>query len=239
MMRVPPDNEPGIGAYVWVDTKWNKKLVIAVRGTTTVYDECADLYLWPGFSNDEEFIKFCSNFTDDQLDYSQQLLALYLEVKTYFHDFDVLITGHSLGSGLAQFISVTQSKGEEVVPSVVFSGPGLQEILENTYPSMLPLDETLEKNMVNFVDPYDPIYVNSKEYQVGVICVWNTQEPKSCSQYYSDPSNSELYHECFLESHYFTHLLELISNKQPFDCDIQIKQWFYSLPDKRKIAKWM
>lgn len=125
--------------------------MVAFRGTdlnTTSRsgqaDACAGRLLWDG---DGDLPAYCKAFSVHRLDYLSRGRDFVAQVRHQLPDWDLLLTGHSLGAGLASALAAADyhtktaevnraAEGEAEPPQItrkafVFSSPGTKWVLQN------------------------------------------------------------------------------------------------------------
>lgn len=119
----------------------NNEIVISYRGTDTARDWNDDFQMW-------------KNQIPDQL---QQANGVYKEIKKIFPNANITVTGHSLGGSLAQLVSA-----ENGCQAVTFNAYGTGDILNNE-----GYYNTKNLNIINYGNPYDPIFTDKYNAQPG------------------------------------------------------------------------
>lgn len=194
---------------------WRKdddKLLIAFRGTTTDSDTCADWYIWENKSLSLD--KKCSAFDKDTIDYISRAKDFTRSAIRKTNSSDILFTGHSLGSGLATFMTLafSQLDPRREFHSVSFGPPITEPVIER-----LRLNTTFEDRIVTFRNPQDPITEPTK-LQVGYFCSFTGVRKTIACSFCKHPDIMRAGHIspgcmlCFEATHIYKHYLETISN---------------------------
>jgi hypothetical protein len=111
------------------------------------------------------------------VDYTRQVLEAYPQAS-------FLLTGHSLGAGLAILMSATFGS-TPFLPVVAFSAPGTKAVLER-----FNLKRTLDddKNLYIIADKWDEVMRTSWENQIGTLCLYETTITEDCIACFEDQS---------------------------------------------------
>lgn len=180
---VPPvaPSQGGVHAMAYQQTP--NKIVIAFRGTQLtdsldgLADVCADMVLWDGLDFNSLPPK-CSVFTYSTLDYFSQALNFTRHVMDTYPGYPLLLTGHSLGAGLAVLVSAALSENSRIVPVIGFSPPGTMKPLERRSMHLRAADEG---KVVLVANEWDEIMRTQWEDQLGTLCLYQTVETEACA----------------------------------------------------------
>eukprot|EP00897_Mesotaenium_endlicherianum_P001992 jgi/Mesen1/1820/ME000141S00981 len=182
--QMPPLAPPGGGAHALVyeegDVSETARVVVAFRGTQLAdtvdssADLCADVVLW----SEEPLPARCRAFSNAMLDYYTQSVAYVSQVIDAYPEASVLLTGHSLGSGLALLVSASPHVAPYTLPVVGFGSAGVKAALKKRG---LHLQAVSERQVYIIADKWDEVMRTSMHSQVGALCFYNTPQPKACS----------------------------------------------------------
>jgi len=212
----------GMRALVFVQNATGRG-VIAFRGTdlndTNVSgqaDHCADSLLWTG-SGGGALPAYCKQWDARTLDYLGRALDFSATVRGAYPGMQFLHTGHSLGAGLG--ILVAAAAATAPLPALVFSAPGLRDVLANRT-GVDPASVAASHELVILADEWDPVYQGaiSGAGLVGQACVWRTVEGALCELCYTAPGAVNMTNPacegCFAKHHIYAHYLDdLVANK--------------------------
>eukprot|EP01018_Ginkgo_biloba_P023615 Gb_04171 [translate_table: standard] len=197
---VPPMAPPHGGAHALAyEQKTNgngpsNPIVIAFRGTQisstqdAMADVCADMLLWEGLEF-ESLPAECSIFTNSTLDYFSQALNFTETVLEAYPGCPLLLTGHSLGAGLAILVSAALSD-VTLLPVIGFSAPGTKAPLQKR---SLHLKAGDEGSVFTIGNEWDEVMRTQWEGQVGVLCLYHTVETQACVACFSNSSSTDGY----------------------------------------------
>ncbi|KAL3684727.1 hypothetical protein R1sor_002749 [Riccia sorocarpa] len=172
----------GMHATLYEENRDSKRLVLSFRGTDISGDEasmadlCADDVLWITKAGAAPVAENCSRFSSETLDYYKQAVNYTEQVMRTFPDSPLLLTGHSLGAGLALLVTATL-KVSPSLPVIAFSAPGVAKVLKR---KSLTLEPSQAKRLVLISDMWDEIVRTTWEDQVGITCLYPTDEVKEC-----------------------------------------------------------
>ncbi|XP_057870237.2 uncharacterized protein LOC131076906 isoform X2 [Cryptomeria japonica] len=161
----------------------SNKIVIAFRGTQItdlldgLADICADMLLWDGLDFNSLPPK-CSIFTYSTLDYFSQALNFTRHVMDAYPGYPLLLTGHSLGAGLAVLVSAALSENSLIVPVIGFGPPATLKPLERR---SLHLRAADEGKVILVANEWDEIMRTQWEGQLGTLCLYQTVETEACT----------------------------------------------------------
>jgi len=185
---VPPLAPPGGGAHALAYHQHNNSIIIAFRGTQInnqqdgLADLCADMLLWEGLEF-ESLPPQCSIFTYSTLDYFSQALNFTHGVMEAYPGYRLLLTGHSLGAGLAILVSAALwESSSATVPVIGFGAPGTKEPLQTRSLSLRAADEG---KVFVIANEWDEIMRSQWDGQIGILCLYQTVEPEACSACFS------------------------------------------------------
>eukprot|EP00672_Neobodo_designis_P016490 CAMPEP_0174828770 /NCGR_PEP_ID=MMETSP1114-20130205/1528_1 /TAXON_ID=312471 /ORGANISM="Neobodo designis, Strain CCAP 1951/1" /LENGTH=332 /DNA_ID=CAMNT_0016062495 /DNA_START=27 /DNA_END=1021 /DNA_ORIENTATION=+ len=151
------------------------RLLIAIRGTdlnvsglSGQADVCADHFLWdapPDFANFSGAPDFCAKFNRSTLDYFGAARSFLASAKASYPGYHVLLTGHSLGAGLAAMLALWPSSGACPGPAndgaAVFSAPDyLYALRRRTNESF---GDAQAYRVAVVADEFDPVFYRAKE----------------------------------------------------------------------------
>lgn len=248
---VPPMAPPGGGAYALAYYKPDNNIIIAFRGTQLndkqdgLADRCADMLLWEGLDF-ESLPPQCSIFTYSTLDYFSQALNFTHRVIEAYPGYPILLTGHSLGAGLAILVSAAiWESSSTVIPVIGFGAPGTKEPLEKRSLSLRAADEG---KVFVIANEWDEITRSQWAGQLGILCLYHTVEPQACAACFSNgSSNSPLFLDihredtavkegpgnimlsvddcmtCFMETHVLKRLIALVQQGDKPICEQRVE----------------
>jgi hypothetical protein len=186
-----------------------RRLLLAFRGTdldnrtaSGMADECAGRILFGGASR-EDLPASCDSFPDATLDYGPAAIAFAKIVQTAYSGFDLLMTGHSLGSGLALLVAAALNS-----PVIALAMPPLHKHTGILLPT---------RAAYFLADSNDP--VQRAAGVVGTSCLWDTgATPAWCidCEYTSNSgvrTNECL--DCIINTHSLKHYLGLLRGPRP------------------------
>jgi hypothetical protein len=170
-------------------------VVVAFRGTQisdplqSLADLCGGMLLWGEFADYSSLPVDCtSNFNESTLDYLHQAIAFTeLAIRAYPNAASLLLTGHSLGAGLAILVSKVLFERRSVeLPVIAFSarGPG-----GNALFSKMDLSDDLD-HVITIALEWDEVVRASWDDQVGLLCLYEQDEPSSCQACFSTTNTS-------------------------------------------------
>eukprot|EP00729_Bicosta_minor_P017853 gene17853-2790_t len=161
------------------------RVVVAFRGTdlditgaSGQADSCADAMLWDGTPR-SKLPAYCSNFNDTTLDYLTAALDLTAAVQVRFPSSEIMLTGHSLGAGLAGLVAVLTAAERKAAdakqrPAVAFSSPGVLAVIANkSRHSVEPWTADSSRTFV-LADEWDPVYHAANASLLGTSCQWDS-----------------------------------------------------------------
>lgn len=217
-LRVPDsDRNPesgGMHAIVFVN-RTMELTVVSFRGTdlnhsslSGIADMCADKILWDNYAYDELPAQCHRCFPNPKsLDYLGAAKTMLAEVMEAFPDYDTLLTGHSLGAGLATILAV-----ELKLKALAFSAPNVADVLQRLGKCSVDVDD-----IVVLANKWDPVYHNTSAEQVGSVCIWQKNEPEACRICYR---NKQMPRDTIKESRLLSGGMEtMIDEKNMFDDD--------------------
>ena len=224
----PP--EGGMRALLFLDDA-TAKGVVAFRGTdlnagspSGRADACADRLLWGGVAP-PDLPTACDAFPARDLDYLARARDFVASVRAAHPERDLLLTGHSLGAGLAAILAaadynmtaaVAAGSARQVTrKAVVFSSPGTRRVLRER--SRIRIAEVDSREIVVVADVWDPVYVAAERGRglVGTPCAYATPPGPACEACYRRPAlnmSRPDCEECFLQHHIFGHYLRLVNS---------------------------
>eukprot|EP00250_Pteridium_aquilinum_P010166 c19190_g1_i1 orf=124-1350(-) len=188
MGPVQHQQNPNFADQVPVNSKQNRtgcgrRIIIAFRGTQlsnstdSIADVCADKLLWEGFDLGS-LPQECLIFDSHTLDYFAQALNYTLQVISLYPSVPILLTGHSLGAGLAVLVAGALSH-MQTLSVIGFGAPATRKPLLDRGFSV----ETLENASIIVIGhEWDIIMRNPMEGQVGLLCFYPQNEPSSCKK---------------------------------------------------------
>lgn len=162
------------------------RFVLAFRGTQisssldSLADVCADKILWEGF----KFASLpadCAPFSETTLDYFSQAVNFTLRVLEVCPAESLLLTGHSLGVGLAILVSAALSE-KYVLPVIGYGAPATyQALLERS----LPFKGLQNDKIIVIAHEWDQITRSQWDGQVGLLCLYPRQQSSACKACFS------------------------------------------------------
>eukprot|EP00924_Labyrinthula_sp_SR-Ha-C_P009131 augustus_masked-scaffold_2-processed-gene-13.56-mRNA-1 protein AED:1.00 eAED:1.00 QI:0/0/0/0/1/1/2/0/581 len=204
-------------------------LVIVFRGSHTDSDFCADQILWnlTGHTNKEAEEKYnCKRFTPEELDYVSQAKSfvttvLSSELLSQAKTIRILLSGHSLGAGLSEFMSYFYNNFEQLdrvslVTALSFSSPGIKSIINEEKYSLVHKKVNEKGCVLQIYNPWDPIVGLTRFNQKGYMCAWSLKEvnrTKDCVECYASIKLKPKIEECGKceqETHLFFHYEDAI-----------------------------
>lgn len=225
----PQQQSPDVASRTVECTDGAHRVIIAFRGTQiaptidSLADLCADQLLWEGLDYDS-LPSNCSIFDESTLDYFSQALNYTLQVIDVYPSARILLTGHSLGAGLAILVAGALSH-IHTLPVIGFGAPGTKKPLLDRGISI----ESLENGRIIIIgNEWDAIMRTQMEGQVGLLCMYPQSEPSSCKACIQAasrlPSADGEQHcvdgaqclvppgcmDCFLVTHYLKKLIALV-----------------------------
>uniref|UniRef100_A0A0D6R2H9 Fungal lipase-type domain-containing protein n=1 Tax=Araucaria cunninghamii TaxID=56994 RepID=A0A0D6R2H9_ARACU len=243
---VPPVAPPEGGVHVLAYQQPPNNIIIAFRGTQItekqdgLADQCADMILWDG-KEFESLPPECSIFTYSTLDYFSQALNFTKKVMEAYPGHPILLTGHSLGAGLAVLVSAALSDNDDdgpVVPVIGFGPPGTKEAMEKRF---LHLRAAEEGKVFLVANQWDEITRTQWDEQVGILCLYQTEEPEACkacfdslafstrhghghSRLLLEETGGEQWSEsscttCFIKTHVLKNLIKLVNEGSKPVCE--------------------
>lgn len=193
-VQIPPIGPAsgGVHALLYEESVDNPRLILAFRGTQlsssldSLADSCADKLLWEDFQLDSLPVE-CSTFDQASLDYFSQALNYTQQVLEAYPAQSLLLTGHSLGVGLAILVSVALSEAY-TLPVIGFSAPA-------TYKAMLerslPIQGLENDNIVVIAHEWDQIMRSQWEGQVGLLCLYPKEQSSVCKACFAVDSDRD------------------------------------------------
>lgn len=157
------------------------RVILSFRGTQispsidSLADVCADKLLWEGFTL-SSLPPECLVFEPHTLDYFSQALNYTLKVISLYSSMPILLTGHSLGAGLAILVAAALSH-THALPVVGFGAPATRKALLDRGLSIEPLEND---SIVVIGHEWDVIMRTQMEGQVGSLCFYSQTESSSC-----------------------------------------------------------
>ncbi|KAL2652951.1 hypothetical protein R1flu_021079 [Riccia fluitans] len=173
----------GMHATLYQENGDSKRMVLSFRGTDISGDEssmadlCADELLWIPKPGAGPVGENCSRFSSETIDYYKQAVDYTEKVMCTYPDSSLLLTGHSLGAGLALVVTATLEVSPSL-PVVAFSAPGIANFLERR---SMTLGESQAKRVFTISDMWDEIVRTTWEDQVGTTCLYPTDQVKVCN----------------------------------------------------------
>lgn len=190
---VAPLAPPEGGAHALAYYHDDNIIIVAIRGTQIndkqdgLADRCADMLLWEGLEF-ETLPPQCSIFTYSTLDYFSQVLNFTHRVMKAYPGYPLLLTGHSLGAGLAVLVSAAISESSStVIPVIGFGAPATKEPLQKRSLSLKAADEG---KVFVIANEWDAITRSQWEGQLGILCLYHTVEPEACAACFSHGNSS-------------------------------------------------
>lgn len=190
---VPPLAPPGGGAHALAYHQHDHNIIVSIRGTQIndkqdgLADRCADMLLWEGLEF-ETLPPQCSIFTYSILDYFSQALNFTHRVMEAYPGYPLLLTGHSLGAGLAVLVSAAISESSTIViPVIGFGAPATKEPLQKR---SLSLKAAEEGKVFIIANEWDAITRGQWAGQLGILCLYKTAEPEACASCFSQGYSS-------------------------------------------------
>lgn len=206
------DPSSGMRALVFVDAVVGRRVLLAFRGTDLdnrtaggMADACAGRLLFGRGMSREDLPASCESFPDATLDYGRAAIAFAGTVQTAYPGFDLLVTGHSLGAGLALLVARALN-----VQVVALALPPIQAGIR------------LRRSAYFMADSNDPVQRAAHAADLGgltYLCLWDTgATPASCAdcRYSSnrDVRSSECL-DCIAATHSLKHYLGLLRGPRP------------------------
>ncbi|XP_024369794.1 uncharacterized protein [Physcomitrium patens] len=209
------------------------RIVVAFRGiqigatTDCDADMCADELLWtlPGGDNCSLPLGTCDKFDEATLDYFSQAVEYTRKVIAAYPSASLLLTGHSLGAGLAVLVSAALST-HPAIPVIGFSSAGTRNALKVRN---LTLDADHQKRIIIIADQWDEIMRTSWDQQLGLLCFYQTALDSNCKKCFESPScifgtvssrrrlveiesvtDADDCMLCFLKTHYLANVMNTI-----------------------------
>lgn len=248
---VLPLAPPEGGAYAFAYYQPDNNIIIAFRGTQLndrqdgLADRCADMLLWEGLEF-ESLPSQCSIFTYSTLDYFSQALNFTHRVMEAYPGYPLLLTGHSLGAGLAILISAAISESSNtIIPVIGFGAPATKEPLQKRSLSLKAADEG---KVFVIANEWDAIMRSQWAGQLGILCLYQTVEPEACAACFSHGDrNSSLFLDihrentaveegqssmhlvdncmtCFMETHILKRLIALVEEGDKPICKQRVEE---------------
>lgn len=229
--------EGGMHALVYEEESGGAdgRVVIAFRGTQigpTVdcdADLCADAFLWvvPGGDSCAPSADKCSRFDDATLDYFSQAVDYTLMVLRAYPSASLLLTGHSLGGGLAILASAAVSTYPPF-PVIAFGSAGTKTALKVRE---LHLNEEHLKRIVTIADQWDEIMRTTWNEQLGRVCLYEAEMSTACKNCFDSPtcildsmietvSDADYCMLCFFKTHYLANLIETVQKGEKPACEL-------------------
>ncbi|MCO5606701.1 hypothetical protein L7F22_060891 [Adiantum nelumboides] len=157
------------------------RVIVAFRGTQiaptvdSLADLCADKLLWEGLDLGSLPAK-SSVFNPYTLDYFSQALNYTLQVINLYPTSPILLSGHSLGAGLAILVAGALSH-VHTLPVIGFGAPGTRKPLFERNITV----ESLEDGRIMVIGhEWDVIMRTQMGEQVGYLCLYPQKERSSC-----------------------------------------------------------
>ncbi|KAG6546873.1 hypothetical protein Mapa_011489 [Marchantia paleacea] len=233
----------GMHAILYKEDFDSNRMVISFRGTDTsgdessLADQCADSLLWRMKSGASPNAPDCSSFSNETLDYYKQALEFSEKVIKTYPDASLLLTGHSLGAGLALLVTASVDVSPSL-PVVAFSSPGIKQTLQLKH---LKLSAEQERSLYLISDEWDEVMQTTWEDQVGTTCLYSTPKNSNCEVCFDSVNDSTSWQRlpphlqkatpnedsdpeveripgftnacwtCFLETHILKHVIALVN----------------------------
>lgn len=224
--------EGGMHALVYEEENGGAdgRVVLAFRGTQIgstvdcVADICADIFLWVISGDCKLNPAKCSRFDNATLDYFAQAVDYTLKVLSAYPSASLLLTGHSLGAGLAILVSAAVSTSPGY-PVVAFGSAGTKTALQVRN---LNLDAEHLKRIVTIADQWDEVMRTSWDEQLGLVCLYEGKMNVACKKCFDSPTciletvssrqrsmlegffNGFYCKICFMSTHYLAKLIQTI-----------------------------
>lgn len=229
--------EYGFHAIAFANAARQRVLVVIrgtdldVSGVSGQADVCADHFLWnaaPNFSNFTGAPAFCKHFNVSTLDYIARARDFLAAVAQAFPEHDRMVTGHSLGAGIAAMLAAWPRSSGCLVPAVdgalVFAAPdfvfALRQRLLTNFSREAP-------SIAVVADAYDPVF-NSAFYRpfqgmMGTRGLWTVNQTGSASWEcdicdavdHAARLSSPTCFVCMTQRHVFSHYEELVKSVGP------------------------
>lgn len=158
-----------------------RRVIVAFRGTQmsdsidSLADVCADKLLWEGF-NMSSLPEECLVFNPRTLDYVSQALNYTLQVISLYPSVPILLTGHSLGAGIAVLVAAALSH-VQILPVIGFGAPATRKALLDRGLSIRSLGND---SIMVIGHEWDVIMRTQMEGQVGSLYFYPQMESASC-----------------------------------------------------------
>ncbi len=123
-----------------------------------------------------------------------------------------MLTGHSLGAGLAGMLSVMGSAISAPPPQLAvaaFSSPGLLAALRN-HNAVDPASANTSRTLF-VADEWDPVFHAGNATLLGTTCQWESPESLECKVCFDRlPGQDAACALCFKDHHVYAHYLGLV-----------------------------
>lgn len=210
------DPPGGMRALVFSDVD-GRRVLLAFRGTdldnrtaSGMADACAGRILFRG-ARREDLPASCDSFSDTTLDYSRAAITFAEIVQIAYPGFDLLVTGHSLGTGLALLVAAALSTPGQIVQVVALAMPPLHKHPGKLLPT---------RSAYFLADSNDP--VQRAANAAGIFeteCLWDTGATPAVCIHCKYSSNGDVRSneclDCIAETHSLKHYLGLLRGSRP------------------------
>lgn len=170
-----------------IPTNWSKINTYCNNNgfQATVYQKGSDIVIsYRGTDTPKDFIRsdipMLTNFRPEQY---QNANKVYQQIKQSYPNYNITVTGHSLGGSLAQLVSA-----ENGCPAVTFNAFGTGKILKD-----LGYDNLNNLNIINYGNPNDIIFKSNCIQQPGQTFITNTNFNNNNELIWSKPQEDQTY----------------------------------------------